>query len=172
MAHKVTCLYCGQIFDRDKVSCVLASARRYAHTECAEKHEAQKSKEEKDKENLEKYILKLFNIKSIPPKVNKQIKEYLTKYDYTYTGILKSLIYFFEVKNNDIEKANGGIGIVPYVYNDAKNYYYTIWLAEEKNKNKVVVNNIPTQEIKILRPQRKIIKKKVFSFLDEEEINE
>ena len=54
-AHYVTCVYCGERFNRDKEPTTQVSARRYAHKECAEKHEVNKSQEEKDLEALEKY---------------------------------------------------------------------------------------------------------------------
>lgn len=49
-------------------------------------------------------------------------------YNYTYSGILRTLKYVFEVKNGDLSKANGGIGIVPWKYQEAYNYYYNQWL--------------------------------------------
>ena len=58
----------------------------------------------------------------------------MTENNYTYSGILKTLKYWFEIKKGDLEKANGGIGIVPYVYDDAFLYWRGIWEAREKNK--------------------------------------
>ena len=136
MAHPVTCYYCGVKFDRDKEPTVQVSARRYAHKECAEKHEAEKFEEEKDLESLEQYIMKLFDEPFVNARVKKQIKDYQKQYGYTYSGMLKALIWFFEVKGNSTEKANGGIGIIPYVYKDAYNYYYNLYLAQIVNQEK------------------------------------
>ena len=80
MAHYVNCIYCKKRFDRDKVSTVQVSARRYAHKECAENYENNKSQEEKDIEALEKYIMKLFNEDYVNARVRKQIKEYREQY--------------------------------------------------------------------------------------------
>ena len=33
------------------------------------------------------------------------------------------------------EKAQGGIGIVPFVYQNAFNYYYAIWEAQQKQEH-------------------------------------
>ena len=117
--------------------------------------------------------MKLFNEDYINARVRKQINQYKEEYNYTYSGMLKALIYFFEIKKNSIEKANGGIGIIPYIYKDAFNYYYAIWEAQQKNEAKLVkmVNPIDednTWEIKIPVPQRNIKKRNLFSFLDEE----
>lgn len=126
-------------------------------------------KEEKDAQALEEYIVILFQLEYLNPRIRKQIKEYVEQYGFTYSGILKTLQYWYEVKKNDITKANGGIGIVPYVYTQAKNYYHSLWLANEKNKDKNIEDYIPIiREVKVLSPQRKIKKKKKFSFLDDE----
>ena len=173
MAHMVTCPYCKEKFDRDKVPFKLIGARRYAHVHCAEEAEKQLSAEEQDKKALEEYIMKLLNETFINPRVRKQIKEYINNYNYTYSGMLKALIYFYEIKKNDTSKANGGIGIIPYVYNDAFNYYYAIWEAQQKNTEKVLSDyTVETQEVFIPIPQRKIKKRELFTFLDEgEDIN-
>jgi hypothetical protein len=82
----------------------------------------------------------------------------------------KALIYHFEVKKGDIKQANGGIGIVPYVYEQARNYYYQIWLAQQKNADKVLNDYIPDViTIKIKNPKREPKKRSLFDFLDEEE---
>ena len=153
-AHYVTCVYCGERFNRDKEPTTQVSARRYAHKECAEKHEASKSQEEKDLEALEKYIMQLFDEPYVNARVRKQLKEYKEQYHFTYSGILKTLIYFYEIKGNSIEKANGGIGIIPFVYNDALKYYYALYLAKLANESKNIEMYKPKEKvIEILPPK-------------------
>ena len=169
MAHPVVCVYCKTRFDRDKVECVQVSAKRYAHKECSMSEAEKLSQEQKDKQELEEYIMKLFKTSYVEPRVQKQIKQFREEYHYTYSGIRKALIYFYEVKGNSIEKANGGIGIVPYTYTNAFNYYYSLWEAQQKNENKKVQEYVPiVKEIIISRPQRKLKKTQFFKFLDEE----
>ena len=173
MAHVVKCPYCGKTFDRDKYAdFVQVSARRYAHTECHNQRLAQMSQEEKDLMALEEYIKSLLGLDSINARVRKQINDYKNNQNYSYTVILKALTYFYEVKGNSTEKANGGIGIVPYVYQDAYNYYYALWLANQRNEDKDLMAYKPrTIEIKITSPEREPMRKKRFSFLDEDEVN-
>jgi hypothetical protein len=45
--HMVKCFYCGETFDASKEPFIMARANRYAHAECAKKHEASLSQEEK-----------------------------------------------------------------------------------------------------------------------------
>ena len=161
MAHIVTCIYCKKKFDRDKYPFVQISTRRYAHKECSEQENSRLKQEE--------LVLKLLGEEYISPRVRKQINTYREEYQYTYSGIRKALVYFYEIKGNSAEKANGGIGIVPYVYKDAFNYYYAIWEANQKNEEKVIVDYIPQEQVvKIPVPQRKLKQRKLFTFLDEE----
>ena len=169
MAKYVICPYCNLRFDRDKEEYQVVG-RRYAHIKCFEEAEKNKSKEEKDKEELEKYIMKLLNETKINPRVRKQLKSYIEEENYTYSGILKALVYHYEVKNGDVSKANGGIGIVPYVYKDAYNYYYDLFLAQSRNQTKDIATfTSKIKEITIKAPEIKI-KKKFFNLDDEKEV--
>ena len=170
MAHIVTCQYCRKKFDRDKIPFVQISPKRYAHKDCSKEEEARLKQEETDKIDIENYIMKLLGEDYISPRVRKQINTYREQYQYTFSGMKKALVYFYEVKGNSTEKANGGIGIVPYVYKDAFNYYYSIWEASQKNEGKVVEEYKPVDKVvRISPPQRKLKKRQLFTFLDEEE---
>lgn len=170
--HMVKCAICNIQFDANIEPFVKVNSRRYAHEKCVLSEEEHKSKEQKDRKALEAYILQLFKIEYINPRIKKQIDTFVKENHYTYSGIHKALIYFFEVKGNSIEKANGGIGIVPYVYQQAFNYYYAIWEAQQKNIDKTPIlqeYKPKIVEIRIQNPERKVKKKKnLFSFLDEE----
>lgn len=169
MAHIVTCMYCKKRFDRDKYPYITVSSRRYAHQECSLTEDQKQVQIELDKIALDEYIMKLFKISYIDAKIRKQINQYVNEYNYTYSGIKKALIYFFEIKGNSIEKSNGGIGIVPYVYQNAYNYYLALWQAQQKNDKKIIKDYIPNiKEIVIPSPERKVKKRPLFSFLDEE----
>lgn len=170
IAHYVKCAKCGQTFNRDKYPTVLIGARRYAHQDCASESDAKLSKELQDKKELEEYIVHLLKIPKIDARIQKQIKKYVDEYNYTYSGMKKALIYFYEVQGHSIEKANGGVGIIPYIYTQAFNYYYALWEAQQKNMDKDVEAYVPkVRVIHIPEPQIKIKKRKMFSFLDEEE---
>lgn len=161
--HKVKCKYCGVEFDRDKESFIQISPRRYAHPKCHQEADNNKSQEQKDQEELEKYIMKLFNETYLNARVKKQIKDFKEEYNYTYSGMLKTLIYWYEVKGNSIEKANGGIGIIPYVYKDSMNYYYSLYLAAIANQDKNIEKYKPLiKEFSIESPRT--LKKEIHLF--------
>ena len=48
-----------------------------------------------------------------------------------YRGQLLTLKYFYEVRKNSIQKSNGSIGIIPFVYDEARLYYSKL---EQKQK--------------------------------------
>ena len=136
MAHNVKCTVCGQTFDRDKIQAVKVSARRYAHYSCKPDGELVPLANPVDEDllKLEAYIEKLLGSNYNHAKVKKQIKDFKKDYDYSYSGMLKTLIWFYDIKGNPKDKANGGIGIIPFVYKDACNYYYSLYLAQIANE--------------------------------------
>lgn len=173
--HLVKCLYCGQTFDTNSEPFVKPRANRYAHKACAEAAENEKTQEQKDKEALEKYILQLFNISCISPKIRKQIDLYTSdNYRYSYQQIHKALRYFYDVRQHSTEKANGGIGIVPYVVREAVEYYRAISEAQQKNEAVIEAQqtSVPAREVHIEPPKREPFSRlaRLFSFLDEEEV--
>ena len=173
MAHLGICSKCGRQFDRDKVQAVKSGTRRYAHYECMPEGEKvplpQKDAENEDLAKLKDYINKLFGSSINWPLVTKQIKTFKEENGYTYSGMLKSLVYFYEVKGNHIENSKG-IGIIPFAYKDAYNYYYSLFLAQSQNE-KIDFKEITSKvrEITIKPPK---IKKQIRIFNAEGEDNE
>ena len=93
---------------------------------------SQKTKLQLDKENLEAYIKELFKEDFVNPRIVKQLKQFTKEYGYSYSGIHHTLVYFFGIKQNSILKARGGIGIVPYVYSDARAYYEKLHMVKKQ----------------------------------------
>ena len=167
----VKCPICEKKFDKDKVPCTIYSSRRYAHKECYPmgelyvpnkkvtvpivQPELMETPPEKDPEliKLEDYIKKLFKIDKISFLIEQQIKRFHDEYSFTYNGIAKTLKYFFEIKGHSItEEQVHGIGIVPYVYDDSRNFYLDMLMKKnlmfetsqmlELNKNRNVKETI------------------------------
>ena len=175
MAHPVICSICGKRFDRDVEQAVKTGACRYAHYKCKPDGElvplAEKPEENKDLTTLKDYINKLYGDKANWHLIMKQIKDYQTKNGYSLSGILKSLIWFYEIKGNSPDKSNGGIGIVPFAYQDAYNYYYSLFIAQSQNADKDIkeyTNKV--REITIPLPQIRLTKR--FFNLDDDEVEE
>lgn len=155
MAHKVICLYCKKQFDRDKEPTQKVSARRYAHLNCWKEHLANMSQEEKDIQNFFDYTKKLFGEDYNYILTKKLAERYVKENNYTYSGMLKTLKWYYEKEGHSIEKSNGSIGIIPYIYKQALNYYYALYQAQLVNKEKDLSNFTASKEriVKIESPR-------------------
>lgn len=167
--HYVVCKICGVKFNRDKEPFVMISGNRYAHKNCVEKIDNEQQKEELDLKKLESYIRKLFNEPNINAIVRKQIMNYRKDYGYSYSGILKTLMYWYDVKKNPTAAAHHNIGIVPYIWNEARDYYYALFLANNLNADKNIVDFIPRVKIiEIPPPRQKPKQVRLFDLGDDE----
>ena len=174
MSHFCICPKCNQRFDRDKIQAVKISARRYGHASCYPENTdfiplVKKEEEDEDYQKLIKYIQKLYGNKANYPLIMKQIKKFHTEKKFSYSGMLKSLIYFYEVQGNSVDGSNGGIGIIEYCYQAAYQYYYNLFVIQSQNKDKdisAIVTKVKEVTIPLPRPDKK--KGKFFHFLNEE----
>lgn len=140
---------------------------RYAHKKCAD------TRPQNDREKMMIYLIKLYKCKDDYgwQKLLRQAETMAKDYNFTYSGMMKALDYFYRIKKNPLDTTKG-VGIIPYVYKQAYDYYYALWLSQENNKEKKIDEYIPKDIIiTIPSPQRKVEKRKLFSFLDEEEID-
>ena len=97
MAHNVKCTVCGKIFDRDKIQAVKSGARRYAHYRCLPEGELVPLPNPIDEDllKLEQYAEELLGEDFNLARVRKQIKDFKETYDYSYSGMLKTLKWFY-----------------------------------------------------------------------------
>lgn len=87
------------------------------------------SQQNDDRDALWYYIYRLFGPSNDTKPVSDWNITQMSKFKnqgYTYKGQLLTLKYFFEIKKSDLKKANGSIGIIPFVYSDAQKYYQNI----------------------------------------------
>lgn len=108
--------------------------------------------------NLEDKIKEIYGIDEITHLIDTQIMKYVRD-GLTFLDIARALAYYYVVQEGDLSKAKG-IGIVPYVINDARKYFAQeaarvkaqLDHAEEyKNKSK----NTIICKTKIKKPDRK-----------------
>lgn len=156
MAKKMCkCAVCNEEFDRNSIQAVKYGGRRYAHYSCYPEGELVPMEKPKnsnpDMDALTDYIKTIYKDKANWVLIKKQIKDYEKK-GYSLTGILSTLKYIFEVKHNSVDKTNGGIGLVDFMYAEAKDYYYKIWLAQHQNENKTFISKVKEY---IIKPPKK-----------------
>ena len=150
MSKLVKCAGCGLQVDKNEA---IRYKDKNFHKKCYEI--------QKDKDEIFKYVCELFGLKKPGPVIYSQLKRFMEKYPhYTYKGILNSLVYFYDVKHNSKEKANNAISIVPYIYQDAYNYYYSLFLAQQATQDKTLITKV--KEIIIKPPKMRGTKQQFF----------
>ena len=165
--HIVKCPKCGQDFDTNSIQAVRVSARRYGHATCYPDNTdfvplVLKLEDDADYKRIMDYCSKIFGTTAKWASIKKEIKKFTEENQYSLSGIYKSLIYWYEVKKNPIDKANGHLGIVPFIYQDAYNYYLALFIAQQANTNKVLDKE--TKEVTIAPPKMRGTKQKLIEF--------
>lgn len=134
MARLPSCPDCGvDIVDKDKAKKI---SGRWVCEDC----QAARVQEQEDRQELYNLVAKLFFMKHPTGMMMKQIKDFKQDLEYTYKGMTLSLIYWTETLGNSMANARG-VGIIPYIYEDAKQFYI------EKMRIKKAVDNIEGDEL-------------------------
>lgn len=130
----VKCGHCGEKLEKSESE---SYKKKYYHSLCLK----YVKKESEDYKNLIEYIEYLYG-KDYPfIIIKKQIKEYKDE-GMKYSGMRLALEYFYESLGNSVEGSKG-VGIIPFIYEDAKNEYIKLQnirksLKEHKQESKVV----------------------------------
>jgi len=121
------------------------SGRLTYHIKCfkemMEQKYSQNDVEIDEKKDLVSYIRILYGTDTINPKILSQIEKYHLEYEMTYRHMLLTLKYFYEIQENKVDKSYG-IGIIPHVMFEAKNYYESVVASNRKNEGKNVAESI------------------------------
>lgn len=152
MAHIVKCYYCGKEFDRDKEPFIQVRARRYAHKECpSDKGADKKVLEQIEKDAFYDVVKRIYGENYNYIMINSQAEEYIKQYGYTWSGMRGCLHWFYEINHGSLEEGHGGVGIIPYIYEDVKKYYQNLYKIQEENKQAKLVR--PSVQFNIQSPR-------------------
>ena len=158
----VKCKFCGKQFDRnDPAIKFIKLKNRYAHQECYDAQDKTILQEQEDLSNLINYIRTLLGDNFEYIKTQHQIESYRTKHNFTYSGMLKALKWYYEIENGSKEEANGGIGILPYIYEKAYKYYFDLYQKQQSNAA-AAPYNLVVQTVNIPSPRAVVSKPKLF----------
>lgn len=121
-----------------------------------------------DRDALWFYIINLFGVVNEEQPVSKwnivQMQKFKSQ-GMPYKGQLLTLKYFYEIKRNSIKKSNGSIGIIPFVYAEAKNYYekqaqkadeINRMIKEQLNKDRIEIKYNPEDYLGKKKNKKKI----------------
>lgn len=102
-----------------------------------------------ERKQLCDYVCELFSYKKPSVRIYQQMTSYHDK-GVPYSDMLLALKYFYEIKKGDINKSQGGIGIIPYVLEEAKEFATLEKLEQDKLIAKFEQNE-QIKEIKIIK---------------------
>jgi len=145
MARKAICPKCNKPIEV-KDNFKLYKNKKYhisCYKEVVQEVYQKTNTQQDDKQELYQYICGIFNIKELTPLIKVQIEKYYIENEFTYSGMLYTLKYFFDVLENDISKCEG-IGIIPYMYQEAKEFYI---LKDKLDKTEFDLNNCVTERV-------------------------
>ena len=150
------CRICKEEIDKNKDDWIMPSKNYYYHRQCYNNWKKAQP------ENDEGYISLIYDFISRELKVSynwhvceAQRKKFIKENKVTNKGILFALKYFYEVKHGDWNKGHGGIGIIPFIYNDSCAY----WAAQER-RTKGIVDQIEFQMRAAMEQPKVVIQKK------------
>ena len=148
------CRICKQQIDKEKDDWVMPSKNYYFHRKCYQ--DWKKTRPIVDEEwhpfiydFISRDLKASYNYHMIEAQIKKFNKE-----DMTVKGIYFALKYFYEIKGNEWDKGNGGIGIVPYVYKESCTY----WAMRERAQKGTIAEIERQMREAMERPKKVVIK--------------
>lgn len=156
------CRVCKGSIDRnieiEGVDWIMPSRNYIYHKKCYEdwKNQTSREKDEFWIDMIYDYLSRDLKIPYNYWMCEKQRMNFVRKKRMTNKGIYFALKWFIEVKGGSMEKSNGGIGIIPYIYEESCDY----WISQEQ-KNKGFIEELEVQlKEAAARNQRTIYQKR------------
>lgn len=145
----VTCAYCGcKTVDKLSQDYVQYKGKNF-HRECGEK--------QKEKDNFYSYVCEVFKLKAPGPRIYNQGNSFIEKYGYTYLGMQKTLYFIYAVKKhaNDRPIESKSIGLIPYYYDEAQEYFKRIDKKKEMIRKEIMSTTEEIISVKMAPHARK-----------------
>jgi hypothetical protein len=166
---KVKCGICSKMnFKEDSTK---VGRRYYCNGKCLEEILQEQEKKDQNKEDwseLYEYIVELYGYK--PTGIMfKQLGAFRKDpYNYTNKGMYLTLKYFYETKGQSVIE-NKGLGIIPYVYEEAKRNYLEQMEVSEYNNG--YESNEEIERVRINRRKNKNKERLIGSIIDFDELD-
>jgi hypothetical protein len=143
VAKQVKCPYCEKYLNKEDA---FEYKKRYYHESCFKEWQHEKE----HREELKEYICEIYKLDAPTGIMFKQIKTFQEEYKYKLKGIELALRYFHETLGNSVQEG-AGIGIVPYIYEEAKKHY--IMKMRVKQSVNQTESNIEKKVVTVQSPQ-------------------
>lgn len=167
----VKCMVCGQQIEKSEA---IPYKNRYVHEQCfnslaamATKPQPAKKKTKKADKKVKAPAIKLpvseeeysekksfFNLLKEISKIDRLgAKEYkissdmAERYGFTWQGMEDTLRYLTEIQERELN--DGGLGLIPYYYEEAQNFYQSLKEIEKRNEGIVLEDLYKTKTIRM-----------------------
>lgn len=135
------CRICKEVINKESNDWVMPSKNYYYHIKCYNDWKKTEPLEDAEwRPFIYDFLSRDLKVSYNYHMCEKQIDKYLKDYKMTAKGIYFSLKYFYEIKKGDWEKSRGGLGIIPYIYNEACTYW-----VEQNSRSKNIIAEIESQ---------------------------
>lgn len=157
----VSCRVCKEKFEKNKfiegIDWIMPSKNWYYHKKCYEDWKSATNLDDKD------WVGLIYDFLSHDLKVpydygacESQRKRFVATNKYTNKGIYFALKYFYDIRKGDWKKSNGGIGIIPHIYEDSVKY----WVNQEYKTKGILISIEKQMRERANREVIKVTKKK------------
>lgn len=140
---------------------------RFAHIDCYSKDN---SHGKSDYDKLFEYIMLVYDESFVNPAKQKAIEKMIKDHGFTHSGIHGTLVYLYEILKKRPQDSNY-LGIVPWYYTEAKEYFTNKAKVNAENAKKDIENYKPKQIVVKTKERERVVQKKKFSVLDEENVD-
>ena len=129
--------------------------------DCYNKEIIDKKEEMSERIELFSFLSDLFDSEEIPEYVVSQIDTMVSRKEKTYSGIKKTIEYYYTIKNN-VFNSDFVLWAIRNYYPEAEKYFFEQYLLQQKNENFEIVQNV--QKIRIKK--KEVIKKPKYKIED------
>jgi hypothetical protein len=121
----------------------------------AELKEALSEEDYKEKQQYYQYLRQIIEENELSAKVYALTEDCIKRYAFTYKSMYQTLVYLHEIIEKDL--TGDVVGIIPYYYSEAMQYYDSINKVAELNEN-VDISNMYKEKTIVIQPKRRKIK--------------
>lgn len=168
---RVNCSVCGKSFKRkDEYYSDKRDKKWNKKNFCCEECYDEFINEMDEKDKMDKWLKEYFKVETLPSRIYVQMEDFKSKKKISYKWCYATLRYVVSVKDTALK--DGTIGIVPYMYDECRdyvtNYNKAKKLAKESDKYKARFSDeiITIKEIDINKDRDKVINKKIITEQD------
>lgn len=133
----------------------------------AELKDGLSDEEYKDKQEYYDYLKQILNTDKLTAKIYALSDRYLTQYGWSWAGMKNTLVYMNEIKEKEL--TGDVVGLLPFVYEEAENFYEEIRRVEEYNKDISVKNMYQIKRVTYKKRLEKDLEDLIIESINKEE---